>query len=238
MHPDAPSTQLASDWNAVIEDVRDRDRPQMEQANPHRQRTEAEPFDGLTRCSSFHHRAGSVGRGPIDHARVVTSETGPTQRCPTCGPPLDEHDRHVRFRLPDPVLAVVGWEGLPDTWLSDPDPGKAVMMHVPDLGGFVRCLLPVQLTGGYEVTFGLWLAVHPADLRRAFDAWWAPQYDELVLDGYLANALPSWGLLGAPASAEVRDVEATPYIVGSVEPQLARVLTEAWPHDDVLAALP
>lgn len=25
-HPDAPSTELANDWNAVIEDVRDRDR--------------------------------------------------------------------------------------------------------------------------------------------------------------------------------------------------------------------
>ena len=77
------------------------------------------------------------------------------------------------------MLAVDGGEQLTDTLLSDPDPGRAVMMHVP-----------------------------------------------------------SWGLLGAPASAEVRDVEATPYIVGSVEPRLARVLTEAWPHDYVLAALP
>jgi hypothetical protein len=64
---------------------------------------------------------------------VVTSEAGPVRRCPTCGRPLDEHDRHVRFRVPDPVLAVDGWEALPDTWLSDPDPGKAVMMQVPGL---------------------------------------------------------------------------------------------------------
>lgn len=54
--------------------------------------------------------------------------------CPTCGRPLDEHDKNVRFRLPDPVLATPDWEGLDGTWLSESDPNLAVMMLVPDVG--------------------------------------------------------------------------------------------------------
>jgi hypothetical protein len=29
------------------------------------------------------------------------------------------------------------------------------------VGAFLRALLPVQLTGGYTVTFGVWVGVHP-----------------------------------------------------------------------------
>src|SRR2546423_14679769 len=43
-----------------------------------------------------------------------------------------------------------------------------------------------------------------------------------------------WGLLAAPVSAVVRDPNHTPYCVSSPEPMLARVLTEEWPHEDLL----
>ena len=112
------------------------------------------------------------------------------------------------------------------------------MMQVPGLGGFVRVLLPVHLTDGYTVTFGTWLGVHPDDLNRAFNVWWQAEYQDLQLEGRLANALPKWGLLGAAASTVVRDTDATPYVAHSGDPILSSVLSEEWSHADVLATLP
>jgi hypothetical protein len=43
-------------------------------------------------------------------------------------------------------------------------------MQVPGVGAFARPLLPVHLTGEYTVTFGLWLAVHPDEMRVALPA--------------------------------------------------------------------
>lgn len=135
-------------------------------------------------------------------------------------------------------MARLGWEDDPDTWMSHDDPDTSVMMQVPEVGPFVRCLLPVRLAGGFTVTFGVWLAVHPDDLQRALRGWWEPSYGQLLLDGLLGNALPLWGLLGVPAKARVRDENQTPYVVESPHPDLARVLSEEWPHDELLSALP
>lgn len=162
-----------------------------------------------------------------------------TPTCELCGRSIEEHNRHVRFRLPDPVLHLPDQERTAGTWLcGDDNPARAVLMQVPEVGAFVRVLVPVHLTGGYTVTFGAWLGVHPEDLRRAFEVWWEPNYSSLTLDGRLANALPIWGLLTAPAHAAVIDADASPYVVGSSDPAFAAVLAEQWPHDDLLAALP
>ena len=130
------------------------------------------------------------------------------------------------------------WEAIEGTWLSHGDPVASVMMQVPNVGAFVRSLLPVHLTDGYMVTFGVWLAIHPDDLQRIFSVWWEPAYRELVVDGWLANALPAWGLLAAPVNAAVRDADQTPYVAASSDPRLEEVLTREWPHDQVLGALP
>lgn len=111
-------------------------------------------------------------------------------------------------------------------------------MQVPGVGAFVRCLLPVRLDGGYTVTFGTWLGVDPVDLQESFRVWWEPQYTDLVLDGFLANRLPLWGLLGAPATASVVDPDATPYLTASPDDDLAAVLQHTWPHEPLLASLP
>ncbi len=158
--------------------------------------------------------------------------------CPTCGRSIDEHNRHVRFRLPDPVLSAADQERTLGTWMSDDDPAAAVMMQVPGIGAFVRCVLPVRLTGGYTVTFGTWLAVRPEDLQKAFKIWWTPDYQSLVLDGYLANPLPGWDCLGAAARGEVANPDATPVIVSSPDESLGHVLTAEWDHERVLALLP
>ncbi len=122
--------------------------------------------------------------------------------------------------------------------MSEPDPERAVMMEVPALGAYVRALLPVRLTGGHTVTFGLWVEVHPDDLNGALDVWWAPEYRDLHLHGHLANALPTWGVFGVPVSLAVTDPDATPYCVDSEDEELRSVIANEWDHEIVLAALP
>lgn len=124
------------------------------------------------------------------------------------------------------------------TWKTDGDPNAAVMMLVPEVGAFVRALLPVQLTDGYTVTFGVWVGVHPDDLRQAFDTWWTPEYADLRIEGRLANALPAWEVFGVPVNLAVIDQESTPFCVGSSDQELASVLSAEWDHETVLAGLP
>lgn len=131
-----------------------------------------------------------------------------------------------------------GQEEADGTWLDAPDPLRAVMLQQPASGAFVRCLLPVHLTDGYRVTFGVWVGLHPLDLQRAAREWNAPSYPDLVLDGRLGNLLPVWGLLDAPVRATVLNPDETPYVTSSSDSALAELLTREWPHDQVLDALP
>jgi hypothetical protein len=112
------------------------------------------------------------------------------------------------------------------------------MMMVPNLGGFLRALLPVHLSGGEAVTFGVWVGIHPDDLKRAYDVWWGPDYPNLSISGRLANSLPGWGLVGAPVELEVVDPGATPYCVRSSDAELSKVLADEWERTEVLARLP
>lgn len=112
------------------------------------------------------------------------------------------------------------------------------MMQINGFGAFVRVLLPVRLEDGYQVTYGAWLAINPAKLTETFAVWWEPEYADLRLDGFLANTIEPWGLLGAPVVATVRNPDETPYLTESSDPQLAAVLTTTWPHDQVLSHLP
>lgn len=122
--------------------------------------------------------------------------------------------------------------------MSHGDANSSVMMQVPGVGPFCRALLPVQLDGGYSVHFGVWVAIHPDDLQRAFTVWWESEYVDLVLDGLLGNGLPGWGCLGAPVRLAVRDPDHTPYVVSSSDRTLSDVLLRRWSHDDVLPLLP
>jgi len=158
--------------------------------------------------------------------------------CSVCGRATHGGDRNVRFRLPDPVLQLPDRDDADGVWKSEPDPNRAVMMMVPNLGGFLRALLPVHLSGGDTVTFGVWVGVHPDDLKRAYDLWWDPGYTNLTVSGRLANALPEWGLLAVPVELEVVDPEATPYCVRSTDAGLSKVLSDEWDRAGVLSRLP
>ena len=154
--------------------------------------------------------------------------------CPNCGRPLDEHDRHIRFKLPEPVLAIPKEEREPRTW------GNDVLMQVQQLGNFVRILVPVKLSGGYTVTYGAWLAVAPADLHHAWEVWTDKDaYPQLRLNGYLANMLPGWEdeSYTKPLETAVLNPEHTPYAVDSPDEFMRRVLHDEWPHEVVLEAI-
>ncbi len=180
----------------------------------------------------FRKRAGPGHAGPVQGMRRAT------ELCFCCGQPTDVHDRQVRFRLPDAVLDTRRQHRVRGAWLSHANPDASVMMQVPGVGAFVRALLPVKLTGGFSVTFGVWVALGPADLQRAVGVWWETEYRNLRLQGSLANALPVWGLQAPPVELEVRDPEQTPYCAHSSDPGLAKLLAEIWPHEDVLPKLP
>lgn len=159
------------------------------------------------------------------------------QRCEMCGGPVDAHDRQVRFRLPEPVLHSPGQERVPGAWLSHESPETSVMMQIPGLGSFVRALLVIRLDGGYAVIYGVWAGIHPGDLQRAHRVWWEREYQNLRLDGVLANSIAPQGLLAAPVTLAVKDPERTPYCVSSSDHILSQVLSEEWPHKDILEAL-
>jgi hypothetical protein len=155
-----------------------------------------------------------------------------------CGHPHADHDRHLRFILPEPVLASELQDRAPGAWLSHETAARSVMMRIPPLGAFVRALLPVKLTGDMTITFGVWVAIHPQELQRACAVWWEPDYQDLRLEGYLANSVQPWGLLAAPVVLTVRDPDETPYCSESSDPHLLAVLTHTWPHPEILDALP
>jgi Uncharacterized protein conserved in bacteria len=157
-----------------------------------------------------------------------------TKVCPTCGRPLDEHDRHIRFKLPEPVLSVPEGERAANTW------GNDVLMAVKEIGWFVRILIPVKLSGGYSVSYSAWLSVRSEDLRRAWEVWTDDNaYADLRLEGYLANMLPAWEdeTLAKPLEAAVLNNEHTPYAIDSTDEFMRRVLQDEWPHDLILTAI-
>lgn len=112
------------------------------------------------------------------------------------------------------------------------------MMQVPSLGGFVRALLPVQLSGGHSVRFGVWVGIHPDDLQHAARIWWRPEYADLRLRGRLANAVEPWGMLAAPVEIAVVDPDVAPWCVRSDDEMLSAVLDREWDHQLVLGSLP
>ncbi|MGQ0616392.1 MAG: DUF2199 domain-containing protein [Acidimicrobiia bacterium] len=157
----------------------------------------------------------------------------PPARCPTCGRHRADHDRALRFGLPDRVLA------LPGLAPAIARSAEGTFLTVADVGSFVRVTVPVPMTGGYSVTFGAWLDVAPADFDRAARLWATPGYAGLTLAGVLANALPPWEAetYGRPLLTSVRDPAEVPVAIASDDPGMDRLLHHEWPHELVLAAL-
>lgn len=134
------------------------------------------------------------------------------------------------------MLDLPDGEATDGIWLSAGTAREASLMQVPDLGCFVRAQLPIKLTGGYSLTYGVWVCVHPDDLQHAFKIWWSPEYDDLRLAGYLANRIEPWDVLGKPIEIAVRNSDQNPWCESSTDPVLASILSEEWDHTTVLPA--
>jgi hypothetical protein len=147
---------------------------------------------------------------------------------------LGDHERDMRFGLPEPVLSIPPEELDRRMRRASDD-----LLEVRGVGAFVRILVPVSLTAGHQIVFGAWLGVPRELLRRASDVWWGEGYPTLRLDGLLANRLPPWEdeTYGAALTALVRDEGQLPYAVASPDPVMQDILTRDWPHELVLAAL-
>lgn len=155
-----------------------------------------------------------------------------------CGRSRQAHNQHVRFRLPDPVVAAPQQDRTPGTWMSHGDATSSVMLQVPGIGPFVRVLLPVTLTGGDTLTFGVWLGLEPADMQRAFEEWWARLGQDPVRKS-VATACQVWRLVGVPHDGRCGFRKQPPrlHVVpdASFEHELR---VRGWDHDEVLDALP
>ncbi|WP_030693599.1 DUF2199 domain-containing protein [Streptomyces globisporus] len=164
---------------------------------------------------------------------MSTPAPAPTT-CSCCGDALvDERRIDVRFGLPD-----VAFE-LPEE--ARRSPGPSALLALDGAGFFVRCLLPVRLTGDTELVVGTWLEVEEETFLRAAGIWDDEvAYPELVVRGRLANAVRPWGeeVLGAEFTGRISDPEELPYLREGHGPEAVRLLGETWDRDHVLARFP
>ncbi|MFD6350247.1 DUF2199 domain-containing protein [Streptomyces roseolus] len=158
----------------------------------------------------------------------------PTTTCSCCGDPLlDERRIDVRFGLPD-----VAFE-LPEE--ARRSPGPSALLALEGAGFFMRCLLPVRLTGETELVLGAWVEVDEETFRHAADVWDDEvAYPQLVVRGRLANAVKPWGedVLGAELTGRVEVADELPYLVEGHGPEAERLIGEVWDRNDVLARFP
>ena len=154
--------------------------------------------------------------------------------CSFCEQPVEGRELDFRFTWPDRLLDI------PDADRSSRVRGDGDIIGAPGLGVFLRVLLPVRLTGGYEIRYGTWLALTTtSDFDRARALWHAPEYPTLVLEGVLSNAIEPWGRsVMTKARVGVRLHHEVPYVEEILDPSMSRLLTETWSRDWVLSAMP
>jgi hypothetical protein len=141
--------------------------------------------------------------------------------CATCGRPVDEHERNVRYVLPDPVF------DLPDASEPRDVDERAERQRVGDAACPRRRPVRPRAAAGEadRPVLGHVRGVGKCpshDLQRAFKTWWAPEYVDL--EGRLANQPRPWGLRAASVELKVPDENHTPYAVASADECLSSVL--------------
>ena len=134
----------------------------------------------------------------------------------------------VTFADPDVLLEVP--EELLDTWGKDP------FLAIKTIGFFLRVVLPVRLDDGSWVDFGTWLEIHSEDFRTAWQTWNAPEYTDLVVEGYVANTIAPWGQFPhVLVKAVVRDADEVPVLSACSDPKVMAIIDGTWPRDEVLS---
>lgn len=166
-------------------------------------------------------------------SRTGSAKTGgkaTSEPCSCCGIAPDPRGRpfSITFSLPDVYYDI--HPELLETWGDDP------FLAIKDVGFYLRVVLPVKLTDGFAVNFGTWAKVDPEIFRDAWQAWNAPEYKDLAFDFRLGNKIEPWlPPLRTHMKAVVKDVDQVPFVVESPSELGNRILTEVWPHAEVLA---
>lgn len=101
---------------------------------------------------------------------------------------------------------------------------------------FVRCLLPVSVETYGVWSVGIWVEVSQAAHDAAWESWDVPEdYAKLDFEGTIANDGEDAQLpipLGAKVRVHAPHPDRPPYIAGSSEPSITRLLTQTWPQED------
>jgi hypothetical protein len=162
-------------------------------------------------------------------SRAKVGGKAPLEPCVCCGIAPDPRGRpfSITFEQPD-VIEQIEPELL-DTWGGDP------FLAIKNLGFFLRVILPVKLSDGFAIDFGTWLEIDNEDFRTAWQTWNFPEYKNLEIEGYVANEIEPFGKFPhALVKATVRELEQVPYLTSSDNEVFTKLLSETWPHAEVL----
>nr|WP_158515524.1 DUF2199 domain-containing protein [Kitasatospora sp. MBT63] len=161
----------------------------------------------------------------------------PAPACTCCDGTLSAGDPRFNLSLPDPVAKMSAYaQETCIRFLSD------FMVSTENIGAFTRALLPVTLTDGRTVTFGVWVAIDGPTYRYISELGrdgTDEEYATMEFDGLLANALEPWGrkVLRAEVSVAIPDSpfdRPTPQIISSTHATVTRMLSEPWAPGKVL----
>jgi len=169
--------------------------------------------------------------------RDRSSPTGAAPACPCCGDALDAGDPRFNLPVPDPVADLLS-RGQDDRILFMSD----LMVATDVIGAFTRALLPVRLTDGRTVTFGVWISIDGETYRYISELGRDgsdEEYATMRFDGLLASSLEPWGrkILRAEVSVAVpesRFDRPVPHVVGTTHRTVARIMDEPWAPAKVL----
>ncbi|HEX8869977.1 MAG TPA: hypothetical protein VF821_30220 [Lentzea sp.] len=147
-----------------------------------------------------------------------------TVQCGCCGAEITSTDRiDYRLNRPEPLI------GVPSEQLGAPTGGLLVG---PDGDSYLRCLLPVRLTGGVELVFGAWMRISKVDAMYAHAVWDNDsEYPNFRVSGTFANVILPWDLLGVPVEAAVLNADELPYYTSHP------LLDREWDRDEVLSCI-
>ncbi|MFD9124765.1 DUF2199 domain-containing protein [Kitasatospora sp. NPDC059571] len=164
------------------------------------------------------------------------TDSAPACSCCTGGP--DPADPRFNLSLPDPVADLLE-RGQQDAIRFASD----LMVATSTIGAFTRALLPVRLTDGRTVTFGVWVSIDRDTYARVSELGrdgTDEEYRTMRFDGLLASSPEPWGrrILRAEVSAGIpadspydRPV---PYLTATTHRTVTRIMNEAWAPAEVL----
>jgi hypothetical protein len=104
-------------------------------------------------------------------------------------------------------------------------------------GAAARVILPIGLDTGHTVTLGVWVAPHDPDTMARTAREGGAAWVGYTFTGTLLNAVRPWPeTVHTEITARGLVDGELARVVDAADPLLKRVLTEKWPHQDVVDA--